>query len=189
MPGRWNGNTTAAPISRSEVLVAPGHTLLLSLAWGFFLLIMLFNNKLHGTIYIQSRFPIYVQLCNHLASSNTPHRIGYSEVGATVRVKLQKDGGDLLSLLAASPADAEVPFSVLKFPIQRLLKLNLDNCIWWLFKHLIRFTVSIYSRRLRKIEIASKKWCFEESGHNLIFCKTDSSLLAFFCTMNNDDPH
>lgn len=42
--------------------------------------------------------------------------------------------------------------------------------------------------RLGKIEIATKKWCFEESGHNLIFYKADPSLAIFFSTMNNDDP-
>lgn len=53
---------------------------------------------------------------------------------------------------------------------------------------LIRLIVSIHSRRIGIIEIASKKCWFEESSHNFVFCKDDPSQAALFSTIHNDNP-
>lgn len=37
-----------------------------------------------------------------------------------------------------------------------------------------------------KMERTSKKWCFEESGHSLVFCKDDAGLATFFSAMHNE---
>lgn len=123
--------------------------------------------------------------CNHHGSSNIPHRRNYLEVGNLAWASPEGWWKLSFTLTGHRCSLWGYHFPAFGYVIQPLLMLN---CIWWLFKHLIRFITSIYSRRLGKIEIASKIWYFEESGHNLIIWKADSSLAAFFSTMNNDDP-